>query len=430
MVLSAIGRCPYSANLVDQGEHEGLPYIVEELMQSSLADVIQKSKLGVDQVVALGLELLEGIDYFHRLGQTNIQASQRLGLEALTHCDIKPSNILQGIDPLTARVVRKYTDFGIRKQEGPVGKPVFVNSVSSSSLRQGAQTSTRNIFASPEVREALLMGEAAPATVQGDLWSIGAVLFYAATGRAPTWGETVPMMEGECVPAPLASFFLRILSGKLEERYASARLAHDDLESSLQYDDLVMGLATGLRKNYSLFAQRMKVGVPIGAPRRKDLDGDPSVVPRIAYVPGMKMIVAIAPNAGKYQAILYDSALEEIKRVEIGEDEKGPVFFSDVEMVRHTSDRRVALRIQSSLGKSVLYLPRMSSYHDNRHYKSTAPGSFFGEWRKMEPSMVSLDRLHKIDITDNTIRIFRTSDGAYCRDLDVPNVFSAVWVPK
>ena len=101
-------------------------------------------------MLRIGRELLGGLRVVHERG--------------LVHCDVKPANVMLGPGPA------KLIDFGIatRPHDGNDGD------TSIGSLR----------FMSPEQ----LHGEAL--TPASDLFSLGAVLYEALTGRPPYAGET------------------------------------------------------------------------------------------------------------------------------------------------------------------------------------------------------------------------------------------------
>ncbi len=145
---------PNVVAVFDTGEHEGIPYIVMELLPgSSLADLIAKGPLDVETVRRIGVQVLAALDAAHAAG--------------LIHRDIKPANVL-----LAADGTAKVADFGIAKSAE-------------------AQTHTAT---------GMLLGTAAyvpperlaghPATPESDLYSVGVLLYEAVSGHRPFGGDT------------------------------------------------------------------------------------------------------------------------------------------------------------------------------------------------------------------------------------------------
>lgn len=145
---------PNVVAVFDTGEHEGIPYIVMELLPgSSLADLIAEGPLDVETVRRIGMQVLAALHAAHAAG--------------LIHRDIKPANVL-----LAADGTAKVADFGIAKSAE-------------------AQTHTAT---------GMLLGTAAyvpperlaghPAIPESDLYSVGVLLYEAVTGDRPFGGDT------------------------------------------------------------------------------------------------------------------------------------------------------------------------------------------------------------------------------------------------
>jgi eukaryotic-like serine/threonine-protein kinase len=144
---------PSLVHVYDSGSDGPSHYIVMELLDRhrSLHDrLASESPLPADEVVRIGRELLGGLRVVHEHG--------------LVHCDVKPANVMLGPGPA------KLIDFGIATppHDGTDAE------TSIGSLR----------FMSPEQ----LHGEAL--TPASDVFSLGAVLYQALTGRPPYPGET------------------------------------------------------------------------------------------------------------------------------------------------------------------------------------------------------------------------------------------------
>ncbi len=145
---------PNVVAVFDTGEHEGIPYIVMELLPgSSLADLIAKGPLDVEEVRRIGVQVLAALDAAHAAG--------------LIHRDIKPANVL-----LTADGTAKVADFGIAK-----------------SAEAQTHTATGMLLGTAAyVPPERLLGH--PATRESDLYSVGVLLYEAVTGHRPFGGDT------------------------------------------------------------------------------------------------------------------------------------------------------------------------------------------------------------------------------------------------
>ncbi|MDI2129036.1 PQQ-binding-like beta-propeller repeat protein [Yinghuangia seranimata] len=125
-----------------------------------------------------GLALDEAVARFGPLPEASLRhlaaglltALSGIHAAGLVHRDLKPSNIMLAVDG------PKVIDFGIALLSG------------ATSLTRTAQTVGTLGFMSPEQFERSDVGP------ESDLFSCGAVLAYAATGRAPFAGDTLPVL--------------------------------------------------------------------------------------------------------------------------------------------------------------------------------------------------------------------------------------------
>ena len=157
-----IGRLTHS-NIVaiyDVGEEQGTVYIAMEFLEGvSLSDVIKNKRLETKDVVALGIQLAETLDYAHQKG--------------VVHRDIKPSNIIVQDDGQI-----KITDFGIAHVED-----------STATLQtQAGEIMGTPAYMSPE--QAL----SKPVDGRTDIFSVGIILYELTTGRRPFGGEGKNLM--------------------------------------------------------------------------------------------------------------------------------------------------------------------------------------------------------------------------------------------
>jgi serine/threonine-protein kinase len=148
---AAIAALEHSAivPLYDHGEQDGVPYLVFRYMEGgSLEDVVaRRGAMQLDNATEIAKRVGDALDYAHRNG--------------VIHRDVKPANIL-----FDRNGDAWLGDFGIA---------VFADDASSLTL--GAIGTPK--YMSPEQAR----GE--KATALSDIYSLGATLFEAVTGRPP-----------------------------------------------------------------------------------------------------------------------------------------------------------------------------------------------------------------------------------------------------
>jgi serine/threonine protein kinase len=145
---------PNVIQVFSSGTDHGQFYVVMELVdRGSLDDFIeQRKRLPEEQVLESGIQVAKGLRAAYRKG--------------LIHRDVKPANILF-IDEQTAKI----SDFGLAgaaAEESETGGVIWGTPY----------------YVAPE----RLNNE--PEDFRSDIYSLGATLFHAATGKAPIEGET------------------------------------------------------------------------------------------------------------------------------------------------------------------------------------------------------------------------------------------------
>ena len=192
----------------DVGEHDGVPFLVMEFVTGrTLAEAIKKGERPtLERVFEIGQKVAEALSYAHQHG--------------VVHRDVKPANIL-----LTSRQVYgierpKITDFGVAK------------------MAEGQTTMTGQLLGTP----AYMPPEqftGAPIDGRADIFSLGVVLYWMATGEQPFPGESMTAVSYKVVhtdPVPprklnpsvstkLDSIILKCLAKNPGDRYQSG----DDL---------------------------------------------------------------------------------------------------------------------------------------------------------------------------------------------------------
>jgi serine/threonine protein kinase len=142
-------RSPYIVELYDVRIADSIPYLIMELVQGPTAlERVQDADLEVAEALGIGADVS--------------QALLVLAEHEIVHRDIKPANVL------LAPECAKLTDFGIAKLDQPLAGDLTQSGIGLGSLP----------YAAPEqVREARV------ATIQSDLYSLGATLYHLIAGR-------------------------------------------------------------------------------------------------------------------------------------------------------------------------------------------------------------------------------------------------------
>jgi serine/threonine-protein kinase len=152
---------PNIVQVFDAGEDDGRPYIVMEYVEGeTLAELLaRRGKLPAAEAVELALQLCAGLEHAHE--------------HLLVHRDVKPANLL-----IRGDGVVKIADFGI------------VHAAESTRLTQIGTVLGTAAYLSPE------QAAGKPVTAQADLYSLGAVLYEALTGRLPYELESLAELPG------------------------------------------------------------------------------------------------------------------------------------------------------------------------------------------------------------------------------------------
>lgn len=189
--------------LHEVNEHRGNPFLVMELVEGYALDAYFRSHapLPFDEVLELGAQIAAGLAACHRQG--------------IIHRDIKPANIL--VEQATQRV--KLTDFGLARTADDIR------------LTDEGFVAGTPMFMSPEQAK----GE--PLDFSSDLYSFGAVLYNACTGRPPfVCKSAIDLFRQLCeeeppaigslnpdIPQWLAELVHKLLAKTPQDRFASAK---------------------------------------------------------------------------------------------------------------------------------------------------------------------------------------------------------------
>ncbi|MFF2652504.1 tetratricopeptide repeat protein [Streptomyces sp. NPDC058045] len=210
----------------DFGDHDGLLYLVMELLEgSNLSELLadgERQVLPVEQVEEVARQVAAALAYTHERG--------------IVHRDLKPANIMW----LTDGTV-KICDFGIARLGQDIG---FTSKLTGSGIAMGTPH-----YMSPEQ-----IG-GAPVDHRSDLYSLGCVLYELATGAPPfdmedAWSVLVghrdtppepPRRLRPELPGHLEEIILDLLAKEPDARPADARALGRRLDSATTH------LPTGYR---------------------------------------------------------------------------------------------------------------------------------------------------------------------------------------
>ena len=173
--------------VLDYGEDSSSYLVMERLPGTTLRDEMAHGPLPAPRVRLVAAETLSALAAAHKFG--------------VLHRDIKPSNILVEDDGHT-----KIADFGIAKSFDPDAERI-ADDLTMTGIVLGTPG-----YLAPERRSGR------PATVQTDLYSVGAVMVEALSGRRAAPGA----VSVQDLPPSLRSVAARALSADPSERYPSA----------------------------------------------------------------------------------------------------------------------------------------------------------------------------------------------------------------
>lgn len=201
---------PNLSQILEIGEHEGSPFLVQEYVEGGSLSLYAKAvRLSKKEVAALMEPVARAVQVMHDHG--------------ILHRDLKPNNVL-----VTADGIPKIADFGLS-----------VHLTSNSAVDRDGKILGNPAYMAPERAHPRL-----PLSVAVDIYSLGAILFEILTGRPPIVGDSPmdtamkaktlevqsPRLVDPTVPLDLEAICMKCLRRDPRERYASAAAFGDDLK--------------------------------------------------------------------------------------------------------------------------------------------------------------------------------------------------------
>jgi len=341
LALARVTAHPGIVRLLASGVDANRPYYVMELVagESLAARVEREGPLDPRRAAEVVRDVASAVRHAHSCG--------------VLHRDLKPENILLGTDGVT-----RVCDFGVARILGE-----------SRLTRTGAFLGTP-AFASPE----LLEGKAHHVTARSDVWSLGAVLWFALVGSPPFDGATIfalidqtregarpPSHVRQGLPAALDTICERSMAPERAHRYPTMALLEKDLERFLDGRPLappparrpwfllpLAGIAVLVVVAAVLVARRRETKAPGPAASSPDAIAFEERIHGLGPRPRLHRLLelakearALAPEAlravsGKALLELVDTALDEESRPEPSDADKAAVaaFVRDVIGVR------------------------------------------------------------------------------------------------
>src|SRR5262245_22668987 len=197
----------------DVGQHNGVPYLVEDFVRGiTLTDLLTSEQVAPRAVADMVAQIADALQYAHDRG--------------VVHRDVKPSNIMLERGP-AGEYLPKLMDFGLAKRDS-----------GEATLTIEGQVLGTPAYMSPEQAR----GEGYKVDGRSDVYSLGAVLYQLLTGRTPFTGNPrmllhhvlhddpkPPRKVDAKAPRDLETITLKAMAKDPGRRYQTAGEMRDDL---------------------------------------------------------------------------------------------------------------------------------------------------------------------------------------------------------
>jgi eukaryotic-like serine/threonine-protein kinase len=231
---------PNICTIYDISSHDGMPFIVMELMQGhTLKDRLDRGPLDALEVLDIGIQIADALEAAHSQG--------------IVHRDVKPANIF-----LNQHGQAKILDFGLAKlapecqlvaaaQVHPVAGVARVSDPRASAVahRPGEAITEMNVIPGTTVYMSPEQARCETLDARTDLFSLGVVLYEAATGQRPFMAKTSvlalaaiqhqkpvsPLSLNPSLPPGFETIVGKLLEKNRDQRYQNAHQVGQDLRA-------------------------------------------------------------------------------------------------------------------------------------------------------------------------------------------------------
>jgi serine/threonine protein kinase len=271
------------------GVHEGQHYFAMDLVDGpNLAQLLRDGPLPAKRAAGYVKVIAEAIHFAHT--------------RRILHRDIKPSNVLIDVNDQP-----RVTDFGLAKQLAGTGSNPSDSISQEGVVPTDSLTLSGQVLGSPAyMPPEQASGQRENVGVTSDVYSLGAILYHALTGRPPFVGQSVadtlkqventepipPRLLNPGVPRDLETICLKCLEKEPAQRYSNAQEVAEELGRFLR-DEAIS--ARPLRRSERVFRWC----------RRNPVVASLTAVVVVAVIAGTAGWLQVKASRQKALAILY-----------------------------------------------------------------------------------------------------------------------------